>query len=157
MAEQAAQIAEYIIGFSQRHGDPISNLKLQKLLYYSQAWFLALFDTPLFNERIEAWVHGPVVPPVYGDFKAWSWTPIVTQFDPDGIQLPENVKAHVQEVLEVYGGMSAYQLEQLTHSEEPWLKARGNTPPDEPSTAVISHDDMKAYYRSVNAQENQSE
>ena len=61
MAEVSArQVAQFMISFSHEHGDPISNLKLQKLLYYAQAWFLALQDKPLFDERIEAWAHGPV-------------------------------------------------------------------------------------------------
>lgn len=67
MAELAAKrVADYIIAFAHEHGDPVSNLKLQKLLYYAQAWHLALHDNPLFDERIEASVHGPAVPPVYG-------------------------------------------------------------------------------------------
>ena len=56
--KSANQVAQNIIGFSHEHGDPISNLKLQKLLYYAQAWYLALYDVPLFDDPIEAWVHG---------------------------------------------------------------------------------------------------
>jgi uncharacterized phage-associated protein len=55
---QASEIADYLIAFSHEHGDPVSNLKLQKLLYYAQAWHLALHDEPLFNDRIEAYGDG---------------------------------------------------------------------------------------------------
>ena|SRR5438874_12846315 len=145
MAETTARrVADYIVSFLSEHGDPVTNLKLQKLLYYGQAWHLALHDTPLFDERIEAWTHGPVVPPVYGDFKEWAWNPIPPQNEQ---HLPERAEALVKEVLDVYGSFGAYQLERLTHEEDPWKNARRGLAPDEPSNNIISQDDMKAYYR----------
>jgi uncharacterized phage-associated protein len=143
----ASQVADYLIRFSQDHGDPISNLKLQKLLYYAQAWHLALYDKPLFQEKIEAWIHGPAVKSVYRVFKDWSWKPITAR--PTKPDLPKRVTKHLDEVMEVYGGLSAFDLERLTHSEKPWQKARGNTPKDESSSAIISHDDMRKFYRSM--------
>ena len=146
MAQTTARaIADFFIWFSHDHGDQISNLKLQKLLYYAQAWFLALYDRPLFEERIEAWVHGPVVPPVYREFKSWGWQPIgvdVAQSPFEGA-----VRDHLNEVMAVYGVMSAFELERLTHSEAPWIDARGPIPEDEASTAVISHESMARFYR----------
>jgi uncharacterized phage-associated protein len=139
------RIADFVICFSREHGDPVSNLKLQKLLYYAQAWYLALNDHALFDERIEAWVHGPAVPPVYGDFKQWSWQPITMNVDPPNLE--EGVVAHLNEVMDAYGGFSAYELERLTHDEDPWRNARQGLAPDEPSHMVISHDDMRRYYR----------
>ncbi|HUZ03805.1 MAG TPA: type II toxin-antitoxin system antitoxin SocA domain-containing protein, partial [Acidobacteriaceae bacterium] len=58
----ASDIAKYFIASFQKKNKAISNLKLQKLLYYAQAWHLALYGSPLFSDSIEAWVHGPVVP-----------------------------------------------------------------------------------------------
>lgn len=142
---QASTIASYIIAFSQEHGDPVSNLKLQKLLYYAQAWHLAINDRPLFDEQIEAWVHGPVVPSVYREYKQFSWQPIAAAVvEP---KLEKDVVDHLDEVMEVYGSLTALKLEQLTHAEYPWQHARGNLPEDASSNAVITHDDMKAYYR----------
>jgi uncharacterized phage-associated protein len=143
----ASQVADYLIRFSQDHGDPISNLKLQKLLYYAQAWHLALYNKPLFQEKLEAWIHGPAVRSVYGGFKDWSWNPITER--PPKPDLPKHVVKHLDEVMGVYGGLSAFDLERLTHSEKPWQKARGTTPRDESSSAVISHDDMRKFYRSI--------
>ena len=143
----AYQISKYMLCFCQKHGDSLSNLKLQKLLYYAQAWYLALYNKPLFGDRIEAWVHGPVVPRVYGRFKAWLWQPIEPTPNPD--PLTKRTKDHVQEILEVYGGLSAFQLERLTHQEEPWRKARKGLAPDEPSREAISHEDMKSFYRAM--------
>jgi uncharacterized phage-associated protein len=151
----AKQVAEFIIWFSQVHGDPISNLKLQKLLYYAQAWYLALYDEPLFSERIEAWVRGPVVPPVYGDYKSNTWNPI--QEIPEKPTLPPKVEAHLKEVMEAYGGLTALHLEQLTHQEDPWNFARKGLPRDEPSNNIISLDDMKTYYRKMAESENKGE
>jgi len=141
----AKRAANYILRCMHDSGEPISNLKLQKLLYYAQGWHLALKDEPLFNERIEAWVHGPAVPPVYGSFKQWSWQPI--DWDPGKVDLPAPAKEHLDRVLERYGPLTAFHLEQLTHREAPWLKARKGIADDEPSHAVISCESMRAYFR----------
>jgi uncharacterized phage-associated protein len=140
-------VAEWVVDFSKKHGDPVTNLKLQKLLYYAQAWYLALNDEPLFPEDIEAWVYGPVVPEVYQSFKENGAQPIKNDVDPP--QLSEKLQDHLEEVLEVFGGYSSFQLEQMTHQEDPWKNARGDLPPDEPSNEKISHEDMKRYYRQL--------
>jgi len=150
----ARQVADYFIRFSHDVGDPISNLKLQKLLYYAQAWYLALYDVPLYGERIEAWVHGPAIPPVYGQFKEWAWQPITS--DPERPSFPDVVHGHLTEVMEQYGRFNAYQLELLTHSEKPWRDARKGIPPDQPSNEIITHEAMRDFYRSLaNESENQ--
>jgi uncharacterized phage-associated protein len=147
MAETTAKlVADYFINFSHDVGDPISNLKLQKLLYYAQAWHLALYDRALFGERIEAWVHGPAVPPVYGIFKGWAWQPISDASGVPAFSGP--IKKHLDQVMRQYGPKNAYELELLTHSERPWRDARGDIPPDAPSTAVITHPSMRDFYRS---------
>jgi uncharacterized phage-associated protein len=142
---KAKQAADYLIRFSQEVGDPVTNLKLQKLLYYAQGWYLALHGgKPLFDDRIEAWPHGPVVPPVYGAYKEWGWNPISGQIAEPA--LAPNIKSFLNEVMEVYGIHNAYYLERLTHREKPWLIARGDTPEGEPSNAVISIKDMWEYF-----------
>ena len=147
MPETTARlVADYFINFSHEVGDPISNLKLQKLLYYAQAWYLALYNKALFGDRIEAWVHGPAVPPVYGAFKEWAWQPISDA--PAAPALSAEVKKHLNQVMRQYGPKNAYELELLTHSEKPWQDARGDIPPDAPSNAIITHSSMKGFYRS---------
>ena len=151
----ALETARYIIRFSHEHGDPVSNLKLQKLLYYAQAWHLALYDEPLFGERLEAWVHGPVVPPVYGTFKQWTWQPISVEVTLPDVSDPD--REHLDEVMDVYGGLTAMYLEKLTHQEDPWRKARAGLSDDAPSNAVISHKDMQEYYKArVSVQQDQA-
>ncbi len=142
----AQAAADFVVAFSHQHGDPVSNLKLQKLLYYAQAWHLAIHDEPLFRDPIQAWVHGPVVPSVYQHYKDWAWKPI--EDTPAIPVLDQRTNEHLEEVMGTYGTMTAYGLELLTHEEAPWRNARAGIPADEPSNAVISHEDMKAFYRS---------
>lgn len=144
----ADQVADFIIRFAHEYGDCITNLKLQKLLYYAQGWFLALNDgEPLFDEHLEAWVHGPVHPGVYHRFKRLRWDPI--SCDIDEPQIPADVADHLREVLDAYGPFSAYQLELMTHREDPWINARDGLAPDEPSQALISHPDMQKFFSSI--------
>ena len=74
-------VTNYFIWFFQKHGDLITNLKLQKLLYFAQGWFLALYDTPLFKEEIQAWIHGPVVATVYHSYKGFGYGPITAAME----------------------------------------------------------------------------
>jgi uncharacterized phage-associated protein len=139
----ANYIAACLINLSHEKERPVSNLKLQKLLYYAQAWHLAIFKQPLFNDEIEAWVHGPVVPIVFQTYRNNRWAPI-----PNGANdaIPEGIRGYLEEVWKVYGHLEGNDLERLTHSEEPWLKARGGIPPDMSSHAVIMKDWMREYY-----------
>jgi|HubBroStandDraft_2_1064218.scaffolds.fasta_scaffold322050_2 uncharacterized phage-associated protein len=61
----ASNLARYILSYFHEKGSPINSLKLQKLIYYGQAWSLALYDKPIFTEPVEAWVHGPVIYSVF--------------------------------------------------------------------------------------------
>src|ERR1700722_15657717 len=131
MPYRASEVAETIIDLSRKRAiSDLTNLKLQELLYYCQAWHLALSDDPLFSEEIEAWIHGPAVPHVFGTFKDYRWNVIerpVTSLEDAA------VIRHVNEVIGSYGQYGATQLERLTHSEEPWIHARKGLSPDEPS------------------------
>jgi uncharacterized phage-associated protein len=138
------KVADWFIRFAHEVGDPITNLRLQKLMYYAQAWFLALHGRRLIPAEFQAWVHGPVCHSLYQRFRGYAWNPITEAVDaPD---LPSEVDAHLREVMEVYGGYSAWDLERLTHAEAPWQNARGDLPADAPSTAVIADDDMRRFY-----------
>lgn len=118
----ASQVADEIIRFCNAHGDFVSNLKLQKLLYYAQAWYIALHGRALFRDDIQAWVHGPVIPGVYRRFRRHGWQPILV--GPRDPGLPPRMGAHVKDVMAAYGSFSAFDLERLVHQEEPWKSAR---------------------------------
>jgi uncharacterized phage-associated protein len=143
----ANRVAERLINLSHEKQDPITNLKLQKLLYYAQAWHLALYDgEPLFEDAIEAWVHGPVVPSIFRQYKEFRWNPISKT---EGSPLSERIEQHLESVWKIYGKFDATMLERRTHSEEPWLEARGGLPLDVPSHNVITPSRMRTYYSSL--------
>jgi uncharacterized phage-associated protein len=135
-------VAERIISLSHEKHNPVSNLKLQKLLYYAQAWNLALNEHPLFEEEIQAWVHGPVVPEVFRRYRDCKWSPIPDSKDSSSYQF----RTHLEEVWKVYGGFTAFDLERLTHSEDPWKIARTGLAPDASSNNTISKSSMRDYY-----------
>jgi uncharacterized phage-associated protein len=144
------EIADYFVSLAQETGSFVSNLKLQKLVYYAQAWHLALHEDPLFPEDFQAWVHGPVIPELYQKYKPWGWQPIQHEVK---LQLPGNVLAFLEEVAQEYFSCDAYELERMTHLEKPWQRAREGLPMDAVSTATIEKQWMKEYY-AVHGEEN---
>lgn len=144
VSTSAKSVANYIIAAFQARHDEITNLKLQKLVYYAQAWHLALYEKPLFQEKIEAWVHGPVIPVVFHRFKQYGWKSISEAVISSAV--PEHFHAHLNEVLRVYGKFNGVVLERMTHQESPWRDARAGLAPDEPSNRIITHESMKKYY-----------
>lgn len=136
-------VASYIL---KKTGE-ITAMKLQKLMYYSQAWSLAWDEKPLFDEEVQAWANGPVVPALYekhrGQFKISEWC----AGNPDNLN-PEQVET-IDSVIEFYGKMNSQVLSDLTHSEEPWKNARKSLPQGERGNTAISHAAMAEYYSSI--------
>ena len=130
----------------------MTNLKLQKLIYYAQAWFLALHDTSIFDEDVQAWVHGPVLPSQYHRFSHFRWQPILEEIGPPKIG-DEDVETHLHEIIDVFGTETAVALERITHQEAPWIEARDGLPPDALCTNVITKESIRDYYRSLSVQE----
>lgn len=123
-------------------------MKLQKLVYYAQAWSLVWDEKSLFGERIQAWANGPVCPDLYSAHRG--------KFDvePGGIDgdvtaLSAEQEETVQAVIDYYGDKSSHWLIQLTHAESPWKRARGNLAPGERGMAEITHAEMAEYYGSL--------
>ncbi|MBE9098073.1 SocA family protein [filamentous cyanobacterium LEGE 07170] len=139
------EVADYFIWLANETGSFISNLKLQKLVYYAQAWYLAIYEKPLFNEDFEAWIHGPVIPDLYSKYKNFGWRPIQEDVEPD---LPDDIESFLEEVADEYFACDAYELEKMTHLEDPWIEARKGLPMDKPSSNVIRKPWMKEYYGS---------
>lgn len=139
----AHDVAAYIL----RKQGPLSAMKLQKLVYYAQAWSTVWDDQPLFPEAIEAWANGPVVRELYdmhrGQFEVRSW--------PRGSAkaLDDEQRSTVDAVLEYYGGRNAQTLSDMTHKEDPWRLARRGLPDGERGNAVISLASLSEYYSSL--------
>jgi len=141
-------IADYLLDRAHEMGLRVTNLKLQKLLYYAQGWFLAFYNEPLFSEDLQAWVHGPVQPEVYHRFKRFKWDPITTLTRRP--VLPKEIEDLLEEVLVNYGKESAFDLMRRTHQEPPWQKARKGFLSDNVYSAMlISIDEMKHYFQSL--------
>lgn len=149
LSRKVFRVADFFIVKNNATNKGLSNKKLQKLLYYSQAWHLVFSDSkPLFDEQIQAWVHGPAIPRVYGQFKQFVMDDIIKDVDENelGNHLSKAERDLLEAIWDVYGGLDAAYLEALTHSEEPWQKARRNLQSFEASTAEIMRSDMKEYY-----------
>ncbi len=99
--------------------DFISNLKLQKLLYYAQGIYLALYDEPLFEEPIDAWQYGPVVETVYQKYKE-NGADGIKNFEYPEENFSEEEESTLQFVQNAFGQFSAWKLADMTHEESPW-------------------------------------
>lgn len=140
MIYDVKETAEKIIAKARpEYGDEISNLKLQKLLYYMQGFHLACFDAPLFEEDIEAWMYGPVVPSVYELYKENGSNGIAC---PEGeiIMLSADEEDIFNQVYDAYGQFSAYKLMEMTHNESPWRSTQVGV------GHVISKEKIKSYF-----------
>jgi uncharacterized phage-associated protein len=146
-------IAAYFLAFANETGNLLTNLKLQKLVYYVQAWHLALYDKPVFEDDFEAWIHGPVLPDLFKLYQPYGYRPIlISNLNEEvlsslkqkfGIQLAELI----DEVIEEYFGADAFALSQQTHAELPWQEARKDLQRDAPSHNIITKESMKSYYK----------
>lgn len=133
-------VANYFLTLNDEEvGELISNLKLQKLVYYAQGFHLAIADEPLFIDTIEAWAHGPVVPALYHEYKEYGAgvIPIPDDFDPETIN--SETRSLLDEVYNVFGQFSGWKLRNMTHDEPPWKEAYAGD-------KVISKKSMKKYF-----------
>ncbi|MGW4521128.1 type II toxin-antitoxin system antitoxin SocA domain-containing protein [Amycolatopsis sp. NPDC004378] len=123
---------------------PVTTMKLQKLVYYSQAWHLVFHSMPLFEDAIEAWPQGPVTRSLYekhrGQLQVSVWPA------GDQAKLAPLERDTLRWVLEKYGRFSAESLSQMTHMEAPWLIARGALGPRDRSSTAIDRQQMKHFY-----------
>jgi uncharacterized phage-associated protein len=146
MTVTAQKIANLIIETAHERAIPISNMKLQKLVYLSYGWFFAITDEKLFEDDIQAWKFGPVIPSIYHKFKMFFSNPIPQEhfFKGDSGGVDDDHKGLVNKIFDVYGAFSAEQLSNKTHEK--------NTPWDKAYTAgcsniVINDNDIKEHFK----------
>lgn len=123
---------------------PVTTMKLQKLVYYSQAWHLVFHGEVLFGDAIEAWPQGPVTRSLYDKHRRQRQVSHWPYGDSSTLTAPE--KQTVRWVAEKYGPFSAESLSQMTHMETPWRIARGLLSPDEHCSTPIDRQQMKHFY-----------
>lgn len=135
----ALDVAEYIL----KQKGPITAMKLQKLVYYSQAWSLAWDDRAIFSERIEAWANGPVIPDLFANHRGKF---IVETVGGNSDALSKEEKETADAVIEGYWDKTSQWLSDLTHMEDPWKEARVGLPDTERSNREITLDALHQYY-----------
>ena len=130
-----------------------TTMKLQKLLYYCQAWYLVWNERPLFRENIEAWANGPVIRELYNFHKGlFTITESMMNLGNPN-RLSQEQKEDVDSVLKAYEPRSSQWLIEQTHLERPWQEARKGLSPNERGHVVITHAAMAEYYSSLYGQE----
>jgi uncharacterized phage-associated protein len=131
--------------------DGISNLKLQKLLYYAQGTFLSLKKEKLFEDSLLAWTHGPVVESVYHDYKNFGSHPIIFDENYSDADIDEADRDLLEGVFDEFSSYSAWKLRDMTHNEEPWKHT--------PAGGIIDEALIKDYFdrEIINWDENEKE
>lgn len=122
---------------------PMTHKKLQKLCYYAYVWYYLLNNKRLFSNKFEAWEHGPVDPDLYQEYKKYKYHTIEKHYDLD---IDEEIEAFLNMIIDKYGDLDAGDLEDLSHSEKPWIVARGDKLSFESSNDPIEDRDIKEFY-----------
>ncbi|MGE5632001.1 MAG: Panacea domain-containing protein [Caulobacteraceae bacterium] len=145
-------VAEYFVVSLNYRDIDISNLKLQKIMYYAQSWYLAVTHNRLFNADFEAWKHGAVIRPLYYKYSIFGYNNINIFCDNE--QYLRNVKAKfgdyvcdfLDKIIKEYAYYTAEELRDINHKELPWRKARVNVDCEGRSSEVIRSEWMEKYY-----------
>jgi uncharacterized phage-associated protein len=158
---KAWELGHIITHYVNQKGDSVSHKKLQKLLYYVDAWHLVNFNYPIVDEDFEAWVHGPVIPSLYQQLKEFGFNDLkVINEEYDTVDeeihaiitennLSEDQVDFINSVLNKYGGLSSFDLELLSHSEVPWIEARNGYEPHQSCKVVIPKQRMLEFYSAM--------
>ena len=129
-------------------------LMLQKLLYFIQGVYSALYGKPIFEEDCRAWVHGPVYPEVYELFRGFKYNPIddarFALLEGTTDALTEEEKKVIDLVVNTFGMYGGKVLERITHNEEPWKEARKGYGDSIPSSELLPKDRIMRYYVAIN-------
>lgn len=118
-------------------------MKLQKLVYYCQAWSLVWDEAPMFDNRIEAWANGPVVPDLYAQHKGLF---MIETWHGNANDFSECEAETIEAVVDHYAKYTAQQLSDLTHSEAPWREAREGLLATERGSQEISQAALAEFY-----------
>ncbi|MCI9437467.1 MAG: DUF4065 domain-containing protein [Lachnospiraceae bacterium] len=134
--------------------EEVTPLMLQKLLYFTQGIFSALYGRPIFAEDCRAWVHGPVYPEVYELFRDFKYNPIddarFALLEGTEDVLTDDEKKVIDLVVNTFGMYGGKVLERITHNEEPWKAARKGYGDSIPSSELLQKERIMRYYIAVN-------
>lgn len=143
----ASEVAKWFLAYNRMNeidagAEAISNLKLQKMLYYAQGCFLGITGRPLFSDTIVAWQHGPVVESVYHEYKRFGSNGIEFNDDFDASGFSDEEVSILRQVYELFGQYSAWKLRDMTHQEYPWQM----TEPNKEIELGLIRDYFKSHY-----------
>jgi uncharacterized phage-associated protein len=148
---KAVEVARFLAYLAANDVEPdyLTNLRLQKLLYYVQAWSLVMRNRPMFEERIEAWVHGPVVREAYYHFKNGDAPILAEDIGEPNFDLDDDDREFIGRVWGSYKGYSALRLREMTHEEDPWINARKGYGPADRCEVEITQQALREYFNDV--------
>ena len=124
-----------------------SNKKLQKLCYYIYCWYLVLYGERIADVYFEAWVHGPVSPQIYKEYKKYGWHNIPRYCG--SLDISEGVVSNVTRIIDKYIDKDADELEKMTHKEDPWKNARRGYSSYESCNEIIKDKDIINFYKNL--------
>lgn len=142
-------IADFFLKIVDRESEStITPLKLQKILYYAQGYYLAIHDDELFPEEFEAWAHGPVNEEIYNKYRNYGYQSIP---EPE-YEIKEFSKELIDYLTDIWATFGIYDgkyLEEQTHKEKPWIIARKGYEPGERCNEIITKESMREYFKEV--------
>lgn len=154
-------IANLVLDLADEAGTPISNLALQKILFFCHGWTMAKLGEPLIKQEFEAWQYGPVLAHVYREFKGFDRAPITgraRRLDPSiGIYVEARADVSVEvfelvrKVVAFYGALRPGTLVELSHAQDgPWAAVWNHEGEINPGMRIES-EEVKAYFHRVTA------
>jgi uncharacterized phage-associated protein len=168
MPYSAKAIANYFLDLAKEHGETVSPMKIQKLVYFAHGWHLAILGTPLIDEQIEAWKFGPVIRSLYSEFKQFGNQPIEghaahyrlvpgarPKLEVSHPRISKSADTQptrdlLRRVWEVYSPYTAVQLSNLTHQDgTPWKAVMDHYRGDAPKGTDIPADSIQKYFSSL--------
>lgn len=129
-------------------GSTITPLKLQKILYYAQGYYLANYDKPLFKEDFQAWAHGPANEGIYDKYKSCKYNTIPMPKE-DLPLMDDELNDFLNDIWQTFGIYDGKYLEEQTHKESPWIEARKGYAPGEKCYEIITKESMKRFFKTV--------
>lgn len=150
MTTTAREVANYFLYLdSENDSSDISNLKMQKLVYYAYGFHYAIFRQKLFDEPINAWPHGPVCDSLYNAFQTFGSAPIpFDSEDFDASVFTQEQKDFLHNIYDEYGQYSAWKLRDMTHEETPWVLGRNRWRMGGKKGAMLD-DEILGYFRKI--------
>ena len=146
MVYSAIDVANQFLKLAKEKEDELTNMQLNKLVYFAHGWMLGLCGEPLIDENVEAWNYGPVIRPIYRKYQRYGKNPIA-EFEEIQQDLHKQASSIIKETYEIYGAMSGLELADLTHEyESPWFITVMS------SESIITNDIIESYFKELSGE-----